>query len=1112
MNPDEQNNRDILELKKPGSGQINYSVKAGAGAGKTTMLSERISQQIRQGVPANRFVIITYTNAAANELREKITGKLRTLLDSGLQESEKDNVRKALDSMELMQISTIHSFLFRILKENAFESGVALDAQQLDDVADAERKRAFFDQWYHDHYADFAQFGNDWVYTPKSGGNPVDHKRDVCENMFLDMADVREKVQYDTSDHSADFDRAADDYVKRCLPVLQQAAGAIVANNPTKADGNPRKLLKNAAGVVDNVSSIVNKTVYTIDDAITLSKAYQSIEAGWKKRFYGKDFDTDEDDLLNALPSFPGSELDWDFEKLYQEYMLPSGKSSKMAEYVDTQMKTAYQAEIDQNMHELSNDDILYRADQLFKNHPEVLQKVRDRYLKIYVDEFQDTTGVQADIIRKLSQADNGNMLPDRLVVVGDPKQSIYRFTGADIAVYNAFDADMSKDSSSQSVNLQYNFRSNKSIVTWVNNTFRTRMGSAYSPMDTDWDIQTPEALHGLYQYCFAPADPKDRYDKTSDIDELVFLIQTLVGNTNIFLEERDGSHREIRYSDIMIISKYTNGMSDYMEAFSENGIPVNLRGKSSIASDEAVKNYIIMLRYFADYKNRRNRYAAAQLLRGIDVTAVKSDEIKQDTDRLYELRKSFSEKGMDAASIAGYLLSHDELFLPKEDMDEKRVKEIKVRLYQMVESCLDGFTGDLSELCDLIDKYVSRQVRRQIPLESNEDAVRFMNVHQSKGLTANIVIIAGRSADEEVRYDGFRKGGNYYPSASFHYSSYGSSNRVVRPAFGWDVNRMREACSDETNESVRLEYVAVTRAAQALIVLPQIKGQNTWFSDPVYGISSLRDINQWIEDRKKDRNDYGVRSVNAQAGHPMQKLSSVEEKMNSADKTQLSMDIEINVNPSGLEKAGSTGYGPKDDGYQQENRPKNDNFGTVMHRVYELIIMRYDEVAKDKSLIDRLVNQAILEKSSELRKGDDPAAYASYLNPLMHDYFDKVITPILHNAAEFYPEFSFSFFVPDDEKDTFADEFAGHMNADPEQMKPQAIWVNGTADLVVRNKDGTVMVYDYKSDSRNGKPLPDFEKTLNDKYEGQLALYRYAIGRVFGVSDVKTELIHLYR
>ncbi len=95
-----------------------------------------------------------------------------------------------------------------------------------------------------------------------------------------------------------------------------------------------------------------------------------------------------------------------------------------------------------------------------------------------------------------------------------------------------------------------------------------------------------------------------------------------------------------------------------------------------------------------------------------------------------------------------------------------------------------------------------------------------------------------------------------------------------------------------------------------------------------------------------------------------------------------------------------------------------------------------------------------------------------------------------------------------------FINQFEPYFKEAKEEIsiKNEPIWVNGQADLVVKKKDGSIKVYDYKSDAMNGKPMAEFEASMDKKYAGQLALYRYAVGKAFEVNDVQTELIHLYR
>ncbi len=131
-----------------------------------------------------------------------------------------------------------------------------------------------------------------------------------------------------------------------------------------------------------------------------------------------------------------------------------------------------------------------------------IRHKIRKNYSKIYVDEFQDTTGLQEKLVKMISEKTGTDMMADelqddKLIVVGDPKQSIYRFTGAEKTVYDGFDAmmDGKSDTNADSVSLDTNFRSNKDIVEWVNDKFSKLMTTGYSNMDTDWDVQEKNAL-----------------------------------------------------------------------------------------------------------------------------------------------------------------------------------------------------------------------------------------------------------------------------------------------------------------------------------------------------------------------------------------------------------------------------------------------------------------------------------------------------------------------------------------------------------------------------------------------------------------------------------------
>ena len=1140
MKSSEKDLRAILALDTSGKGCKNYSIKAGAGGGKTTLLSSRICKQIIAGTPIEEFVIITYTNAAAAELRDKISDRLADVAASSTaNETERNNAKNAMNSIELMQISTIHSFLLKILRENAFETGIVLDAKMLEDEQDKARKEKFFNKWYNEHFDEIQKYK--WIHKLKNN-TERDVTYEVFFNMFTDIANVREDVRYDLADHTTDFDKAAEDYITAWLPKLILFKNALMANRPLNKDTTPKKLNKAPLFIVDSISEVEGATTKGCAEAVKLSQAVKEIKKIIEKgdSFYGAAGTNAP--LLGVIPDIPACSMDWDFETLYNDFMLSSKKASEVVDYV-CNMQREYQKENDAETMSLSNDDILYRADKLLFNHPNVLDKLRDTYTKLYVDEFQDTTGLQARLVKMLSQnigtAPTANDLQEgKLIAVGDPKQSIYRFTGAEKAVYDEVDAMMAgmPGKLAESVSLDTNFRSNKAIVDWVNDKFSKLMPSSYLPMDTDWVVSEPSALHGIYKYeADLGVDGKGepvKYKKADDVTAVVELVNGLVDNTHCFVEEpvRNGIDsfdepflRKIQYSDIMIICKNTTNIKNYVEKLAEYGIPVNVQGKFKVSEDEILRNFVLLVEYLAGYKNKKKRITAAQILYGLDASKVDADELKKAESELNELRAYFRENAMDSAAIVRYLLSKEELYLPKGKLqDLERVREYRIRLNQMVETCLSNNDGDMSQLSSLMNDYIEKEIKREIPLDSNENAVRLMNVHQAKGLTGQIVIIADRSNDERCRYSGFKNDRKYYPTVSYKNSSGEFASTELVPAYGWDVKRLKQAYTEEMEESIRLQYVAATRAAHALIIMPLIYGKtypNAWFSDDVYRYDSLPDVNEWIHDREADAKSYPIATSTASAAHIKYDLQNLEVNKAAADISKLSESQLISITPSGLEPAGVTGYSPADPGYVKESRPGGNVFGTVMHKVYELIFIRYEALEKKsdsdrEKAIERIINQAILESFDDMRAEDKPKEFFEFLKSKMIEYFDKVVVPIMTDAVEIYPEYTFSFFVEDSERAAFIADFGAFLKRakDGIVIGDESIWVNGQADLVVRKKDGSIKVYDYKSDAMNGKAAPAFAKSVQNKYEGQFALYRYAIGKSFGVSDVQTELIDLYR
>ena len=140
---EEANRKNIIEKLED-----NVFVEAGAGAGKTTLIVNRIINQLKSGMSPERIVVITFTNAAAEELRSRITARVRKeAISAGHTDKVQKILTDALQQLDLMKISTIHSFCFLLLKERIFDAKLPMDVSLMEEVQTEEQKHKIFTEW-----------------------------------------------------------------------------------------------------------------------------------------------------------------------------------------------------------------------------------------------------------------------------------------------------------------------------------------------------------------------------------------------------------------------------------------------------------------------------------------------------------------------------------------------------------------------------------------------------------------------------------------------------------------------------------------------------------------------------------------------------------------------------------------------------------------------------------------------------------------------------------------------------------------------------------------------------------------------------------------------------
>ncbi len=428
-----------------------FAVDAGAGTGKTTLLVSRlISLLLEKQAPLSRIAAITFTEKAAAELAERLRSKLEEAL--GKHPESKTPIPQALEDMERAPISTIHSFCAGLLREYPVEAGVDPQFTLLDEV----QSGAFEDQaWDH------------WL--KKNLAKPVEPMF-----QFFRLGGTFEHVD------------ELKQFLKRNRTLL------------TLASPKPLPSVKSFHAQFSTFVALTKR------EAAQCAKhedtLYEALESFWAQCATIEGSDAGDLDFALANLKVPkvgnkGAQGNWGKERLAA---LREG-FVKLAEDHQTAFAPFKEAVILNLVHWVGRyleewesqkaqggfldfDDLLLKTRDLLRNYPEAREEIKGRLDYLFVDEFQDTDPLQVEIVFFLCEK-KGRPEKDwkkvkleqgKLFLVGDPKQSIYRFRRADVAIYEATKERILANGGKVEV-LTENFRTVGGLVEWVNGLFPTQ-------------------------------------------------------------------------------------------------------------------------------------------------------------------------------------------------------------------------------------------------------------------------------------------------------------------------------------------------------------------------------------------------------------------------------------------------------------------------------------------------------------------------------------------------------------------------------------------------------------------------------------------------------------
>ena len=609
-------------------------VEAGAGSGKTAVLAGRIALMLAQGIAPKSIAAVTFTELAASELLmrvgdfvgELVAGRipkdLRVALPDGLSAAHQENLVKSSAVIDEITCSTIHGFCQRLIKPYPVEADIDPGATVMD------RNQADFA---------FLELEETWLRERLSGDGGG-----LIAEMVLQDPDETINLIHQILGNLRRRRTVVAPAVAPLPPFVQcfQEKAAAFASFVTQSKVEEAETAK-IATQFGEMAQKLNIALTSDDPASVLrllvSKPHPDLctaDGGFCAfRKKGKWVAAAKQAHLSKAD---GEELNDSAKGHYEacgeawQTLLQNVASRVLADVItEAQPVLERFLEYKRSAALLDFDDLIFAARDLLRDHEEVRQALAHRYAHVLVDEFQDTDPLQTEIFWRLcgeptvggSVANwaDFRIRPGALFLVGDPKQAIYRFRGADVNAYVRARAAFAAQNAGSILSISTNFRSCASILTFVNERFQGVLAGAgqpgFTPLDpfhADRDgAPSVAALDVVVADENGEASAEERRD--GEAEAVAAMCARLIGR-EIIKDPKTGSPRLCRPGDIALLAPTGSDLWRYEEALERFGVPVATQAGKGLYRRQEIQDLIALTRVLAD---SRDTLALGALLRG---------------------------------------------------------------------------------------------------------------------------------------------------------------------------------------------------------------------------------------------------------------------------------------------------------------------------------------------------------------------------------------------------------------------------------------------------------------------------------------------------------------
>lgn len=829
----------------------SYVVEAGAGTGKTTLIVRRILSHVRRGDPLSGLIATTFTEKAASELKERV----RSELDKALAKESDDTIRvrwlAARQFVDAAAIQTIHGFCTTLLRERPVEAGLDPGFDVLDGERAADLEREVFEATLEEIDPE-APLGTALARVLAAGGR-IEALRSLCNQRIRDRDLACPDVEaglFGAAEPKVAGTRAAGEVefasppcpsgesaLREAATTLEELASECAVSASDPADRLVVKVLE----LRDRVRDFARLDAVTRDLELARFPRVATSRLGTKPKWKSPA-------ALDAVRG--GLESVFDRLETFQAELRHwrAGVMLAVAERCVVRYVAAKRAAGVIDFH-----DQLVLTRNLLRDRVDVRRALAAERISLIVDEFQDTDPLQAEIAFFLAEDPASEPATNwldvrigagRLVLVGDPKQSIYRFRRADIEVYEI--AKQRVTSCGGAVErIVVNFRCAPGVIDFVNQRFSTliRKRGADDRTQPDYvELQKPPTPHGDVAAVAVLAKPeglelqKVEQVRVEEARAIAGYVDRLVRSERFQVVDRDSKQkRAVTFRDCAILFRTLESLDAYEEALKGLDIPYRVVGGRRYFSRAEVKASIALFRALDD---ATDEVALLAVLRGPLFTISDADllrfaaaggelsEFAASIDRappqlraaleriatLRGLRRDLTPSAFVEEAYAATRAIEVFSFLPEGPQRVANLEKL-LTLSRSLEAdrgaTFRGFVEVASRMADAGERQAEAEY-----LDDDEPAVALLTMHAAKGLEWPVVVLADSGYVPQARTQFVLERGT---QTHFEFG-FGDKKARTIATHGFEKALEREVWR-ATAERRRLFYVAATRARDRLVI-----------------------------------------------------------------------------------------------------------------------------------------------------------------------------------------------------------------------------------------------------------------------------------------------------